>query len=345
MKFSVSSRLSKRIQAVAAYERLKSYKGAARQVKSDVHFVRKWVKRKQAGLGLGDRPRAGRNKLLRLDQDKVVDLVLTAMDEGKGPPQIANLLKDKCAIEAHKETVRRFMKTNLGRPLTPRKKPKLTDRHKRDRLAFSRKWLRRDWSNVVVTDSKYFWLCPKGSGPKKWVRYGHSAPDKPAERNCFKVHGYAGVCRAGRTPLFETVGTTGLKAETKGVTGKVYKALLHDKLIPACKDIVTSEISWIFQQDNAKAHTCREVQQWLNDQDFELMKWPAKSPDLSWIENMWAYVTNVLNRVPGLTPQNFTQHLNTVWNSIPREVHDGHFKSIRKRLQACIDANGGSTKY
>lgn len=338
-------RLNKRLHAVAAYERLKSWKGAAREARTDVAFVKKWVKRKRAGLGLKDRPRTGRCKLLSLDQAEAVELILAAMDEGKGPSQIAISLKDECKITANKETVRRFMRTYLGRPLSPRKKPKLTDRHKRDRLAFSRKWLRRDWSNVVVTDSKYFWLCPKGSGPKKWVRYGQCVPDKPAERNCFKVHVYAGVCRFGRTPLFATVGSTGLKAETKGVTGKVYKALLQEKLIPACKDIVSSQTTWIFQQDNAKAHTCKEVQQWLQEQDFELMKWPAKSPDLSWIETMWAYVTNVLNRTPGLTPQNFTQHLHAIWDSIPNEVHDGHFKSIRNRLQACIDAQGGSTKY
>ena len=101
----------------------------------------------------------------------------------------------------------------------------------------------------------------------------------------------------------------------------------------------------VFQQDNARAHTSRVVQQWLLEQDFNVMKWPAKSPDLSWIENLWAYVTHQLKRMKELTPQNFEHKLQEAWANIPQPVHDKHFQSIRKRLQACLDANGGITKY
>jgi hypothetical protein len=60
---------------------------------------------------------------------------------------------------------------------------------------------------------------------------------------------------------------------------------------------------------------------------------------------MWAFVSKEMTKIKGLTPQNFEQHLQHVWASIPQHVHDKHFQSIRKRLQACIDAEGGSTKY
>ena len=43
---------------------------------------------------------------------------------------------------------------------------------------------------------------------------------------------------AGRTPLIVTVGTTGLPASTNGVTGEVYKQLLQDELIPACRKLM-----------------------------------------------------------------------------------------------------------
>jgi hypothetical protein len=62
------------------------------------------------------------------------------------------------------------------------------------------------------------------------------------------------------------VGTTGLKAPTKGVNGEVYKKLLETKLIPACKEMMAKKNGrqatrkiWIFQQDNARAHTSQIV--------------------------------------------------------------------------------------
>ena len=100
------------------------------------------------------------------------------------------------------------MKRNLGRPLRSLKKPRLTEAHKKARLAFAKKWVRHCWDNVVVTDSKYFWLCPRGVGPKQWVPYGQEAAYEPAEKKCYKVHVYAGVSKWGTTQLFVTVGTT-----------------------------------------------------------------------------------------------------------------------------------------
>ena len=63
--------------------------------------------------------------------------------------------------------------------------------------------------------------------------------------------------------------------------------------------------NWIFQQDNARAHTSRIVIKWLRAQDFDVMEWPSKSPDLSWIETMWGYVSKQLSKRTDLTKENF----------------------------------------
>ena len=116
-------------------------------------------------------------------------------------------------------------------------------------LAFAIEWARRAWAKVVVTDSKYFWLCPSGVGRKVWVRYCEHAPVVAINPNFTKVHVYGGVSKWGRTPLFTMmVGTTGLKSDTYGITAKVYMQLLEDNLIPACKVILGSRYGsqWIF---------------------------------------------------------------------------------------------------
>ncbi|GFT14322.1 hypothetical protein TNCV_4591361 [Trichonephila clavipes] len=46
----------------------------------------------------------------------------------------------------------------------------------------------------------------------------------------------------------------------------------------------------IFQQDNARLHLARIVQRFFVNNQIELHVWPARSPDLSPIENMWSMV-------------------------------------------------------
>jgi hypothetical protein len=79
---------------------------------------------------------------------------------------------------------------------------------------------------------------------------------------------------------------------------------------------------WIFQQDNAKAHVCKKVRSWLSSQcGFPVMQWPAESPDLSWIENMWGIVTSRLQKRSDLSPSKFEGALQHDWEAIPYSAH------------------------
>ena len=48
---------------------------------------------------------------------------------------------------------------------------------------------------------------------------------------------------------------------------------------------------WIFQQDNAPAHTAKISKAFLEDRMAGrwVQDWPPSSPDLSWTENLWAW--------------------------------------------------------
>ena len=65
------STLALRYEAVVAFERLNSWKGAANEIGKPVRYVKIWVGRHRAGMSLVDKKRAGR-PTLGLDTDEVL---------------------------------------------------------------------------------------------------------------------------------------------------------------------------------------------------------------------------------------------------------------------------------
>ena len=130
---------------------------------------------------------------------------------------------------------------------------------------------------------------------------------------------------------------------------QVYMDLLEKCLIPAAIRLFPPYLqrSWIWQQDGARPHTAKATIQKLESMGVRRMEnWPARSPDLSWIENRWALVSRNVNNRRDVTSQNFERVLREEWAKVQQpRIFMPFASSIRRRLQACIRNNGGETKY
>jgi len=80
---------------------------------------------------------------------------------------------------------------------------------------------------------------------------------------------------------------------------------------------------------------------------MESIRWPAQSPDLNPIENLWLDMENELGETWGRIVDMTTLEiaLNTVWQAIPNERLERLIQIMPGWLQAVIDANGGATRY
>jgi transposase len=103
----------------------------------------------------------------------------------------------------------------------------------------------------------------------------------------------------------------------------------------------------LFQQDNARPHTARIAQDYLQQELIQMFPWPAFSPDMSPIEHIWDELgRRVHRRQP--QPANMEQLMAALideWRNIPQLRIRRLMQSMRRRILACIAARGGHTRY
>lgn len=103
-------------------------------------------------------------------------------------------------------------------------------------------------------------------------------------------------------------------------------------------------LSLIYQQDGATSHTSNDVLSYFEQRSIELLPWPAKSPDLNPMESVWAELKGQL-KTTYQSREKLIEDIINVWESIQVEYIQSLYQSMRRRIQAVIDAEGGPTKY
>ncbi len=73
----------------------------------------------------------------------------------------------------------------------------------------------------------------------------------------------------------------------------------------------------VFQPDNAKPHTAAITTAWLRSRRDQVLNWPACSPDLSPIENIWHIIKRKIRQRRRRTLQQLETYIRQEWDQIP----------------------------
>ncbi len=100
-----------------------------------------------------------------------------------------------------------------------------------------------------------------------------------------------------------------------------------------------------FQQDLAPAHTAKGTKSWFNDHGVTVLDWPANSPDLNPIENLWGIVKRKMRDTRPNNADDLKAAIKATWASIPPQQCHKLITSMPRRIEAVIKAKGAPTKY
>ena len=263
-------------------------------------------------------------------------------DRFKSAPEIKAEMQAEHGVCISSSTTRRRLREAGLKGCRSRQKPRLTKRHKKTCLEFAtlhKDWTATQWSRVIFSDESRF-LIHRSDG-RAYVR---RMVGEALNANCLQStvkHGGGGIMVWG---CISRKGMGILEKVEGRLDGNGYINILENALIPT-RDMLSMPRGWIFQQDNATCHTSRLVKQWFNDENVTVMNWPAQSPDLNPLENLWDHLKRVVHKNNPHNVKEVWTVINEAWNEFPHERLLKLIDSMPNRCKAVIKARGGPTRY
>jgi transposase len=352
---------------VKEHERLGSVRAVSTSLGVNRATVKKWIARHASSGGVKREKPTGRPPMLDSAARAAAFKMLVGR-EGYTPTAVAKALHDQglSPTKVSRHTVVRGAKAAgkaSGQPMHHIKglpKKALTANTRQARLQWAQKYCNTNWKGVMFTDRKRFEFRYPGVkvNKGKWVVRGQKHEEYKVN-HAQGVNLYAGFTVYGMTKAHIVAGTSQHKSSfqnkkgqaARKITSAEYRDVILKTLLPEGSMIFSSQgvTSWIFQQDNDPTHKVGlELVKEYNKRktsNIAVMTWPPNSPDLSPIENVWAYVDRKV-QARGCT--SFAEFKATVLEElkeVPKSVLSNLCASMKERVKAVLQTGGGKTKY
>ena len=137
----------------------------------------------------------------------------------------------------------------------------------------------------------------------------------------------------------------GILHRIHGIMDKdVYNNILGNVMLPS-EDMLFGQENWHFQQDNDPKHTAKINKSWIQEWNIPTIWWPAQSPDLNPIENLWSILDRKCAKRACKNEEQLFKELESEWKKLTPKELTNLVDSMPNRIAACIAVKGHSTKY
>ena len=283
--------------------------------------------------------RPGRPKLLNEYDTRALKRIIRT-DRFSPLGDVTNKLNISLNTTLHYNTVRSYLHNEGLGSYTARKKPRLTAKHRTNRLGWcrgKRNWT-EEWKQVVWSDESRFALFQSDGRARVW-----RSPEETYNKDCIQPTVKFGGVSVMFWGCFGWHGVGPLVVVEGNMDSNDYINILANHFIPWVDNYPNS----IFQQDGASCHTSNYSTWWMGTHNIPILDWVAQSPDLNPIENLWNHLDNQVRKrkpVPR-SKQELIAAIQEEWQKITIETCHHLILSMPNRVKAVIKAKGGHTKY
>lgn len=324
----------KRIQEGVSYSSISKQLEVPKSTIGDI-----WKRFRERG-DINRKPGSGRPRKTTPKNDRVLKR-LSQKDPRKSAVDLNQEMRTYHGVDVSVSTTKRRLCESQLFGRCPAKKPMVTLKNRKTRLAFARKyqhWTFKEWSKVLWSDETQFLMCEINKVP--YVR-------RPVnERYKFRYqiptikHGGGSLMLWG---CFSSSGV-GPLVKVEGIMDQVqYRNILQTHMLPFGKSKMPR--GWLFQHDNDPKHTARSVKSWLKAKKVRILDWPSQSPDLNPIENLWNDLKRRTSTIKVSNAVEKFQLLQAEWQKISVDRLTKLINSMPHRCNAVIKAMGYPTKY
>jgi inhibitor of nuclear factor kappa-B kinase subunit alpha len=292
---------------------------------------------------------SGRPRSVRTDEnvEMVESLVLSQEDKPKTHRSTRQISRE---TGIHRSSVHRIIHRDLQLKCLKRRRAQLlTENNRVARLTRCKQLLTRYDDSAVnfiwFSDEKVFTVEPPYNSQNDRVY----APVMTKKRDIDRSRLLRTRSTFGQSIMVSVavskLGVTELIFVDPGVkvNGQYYRdVVLSQQMLPAIKRV--SGDMFVFQQDGAPAHRARDTIHLLQRETPDLIGpdlWPPNSPDLNPVDyKIWGVMQQRVYECRVNNLNELKQRLIDVWRGLQQTVIDTAVNEWRKRLRACVHAQG-----
>lgn len=251
------------------------------------------------------------------------------------------------SIDISKKTIERDLKA-MGFQCFKRKATthKSAEDLKR-RAAFARRWRYQDTSKWVFTDEKTF-TCGDYSSGTEWAQRREEVTGCDASNCCMDTVYVWGAIGLGFRHLVVirkslTAGEAARKrnhearADKERFTSRTY----IDRCLAGRVMNHLQRTGSRLQADNHRSHTSHETKAYLEGKGVAWTSdWPARSPDLNPIENLWAHLQRVVSERVPTNANELERCILEEWNALDQSFVDNYVRSFKGKCKRVAKTNG-----